>query len=136
MELYTLIDNFKTLSDRVSGLKDELSMAQAQLQEAKDALATAMTNDEVQNISRGDFTYSLVNKTKYSKKGGSDEELFEVLKKNGLGDLVQPSVNAMRLNSAMNEIAEQNDGELPPEFENVINSYSFLDISKRKRAKK
>lgn len=136
MELFNLIDNFKALSDAVAAQKEELSKLQEQLQQAKDDLSNAMSESEIQNITRGDFTYSLVSKTKYSKKAGEEDLFFNTLKNNGLGDLIQPAVNAMRLNSAMNELADQNDGVLPEEFEAVINSYSYLDISKRKKAKK
>ena len=36
---------------------------------------------------------------------------------------------------ALNELAEENGGTLPAEFEEVIYTYSYLDISKRKKSK-
>ena len=134
LDLFKLIDNYKSLADRIAALKEELNDLNVHFLQEKDELAQHMSNNEIQNITRNGFTYSLVAKTKYSKTG--DEELFfETLKKNGLGELIKQTVNAQSLNSAMNEIAEENDGVLPEEFNDVINVYSFLDISKRKKAK-
>lgn len=135
MTLFEKIDLFKTASDKVAELQATLDDAKANLAVIKLDLANSMTDEEITSISRGDFTYSVVAKTKYSKKSEETEKLIELLNNNGLGDLVQPSINATRLSSAMNELAEENGGTLPAEFGEVINTYSYLDISKRKKSK-
>lgn len=38
--------------------------------------------------------------------------------------------------SAMKEIAEENDGELPPELDEVVSSYEMTDIARRKSTNK
>ena len=40
------------------------------------------------------------------------------------------------LQSAMKEIAEENDGELPPELDEVVSSYEMTDIARRKSTNK
>lgn len=54
------------------------------------------------------------------------------LRENGLGDLIHETVNANTLSSAMKNLAEENDDQLPDEFIPVINIYEKMDISKRK----
>ena len=83
-------------------------------------------------ISRGGFSYSVCEKTKYSKKGGLEEELFDVLRANGLGDLIVPTVAPQPLQAAVKNLVAENGDELPEEFAEVLNVYSYLDVSKRK----
>ena len=55
-----------------------------------------------------------------------------VKKKNGLGDLIKETVNAQSLQGAMSNLAEENDDELPEDFEGLVNVYSFNDVTRRK----
>ena len=137
MQILEMIDNYKALLDK----KDELEAAtkenNGKIAEIKDALAQAMIDEEMPKISRNGFMYSLQDKTKYSKKGDIDEdEFFEALELNGLGDIIKRTVNASILNSAMNNLAAENDDELPDDFKEYINEYQFYDITKRKETNK
>lgn len=137
MQILEMIDNYKALLDK----KDELEAAtkenNGKIAEIKDALAQAMIDEEMPKISRNGFMYSLQDKTKYSKKGDIDEdEFFETLELNGLGDIIKRTVNASTLNSAMNNLAAENDDELPDDFKEYINEYQFYDITKRKETNK
>lgn len=130
------IDAYKAALDRLDEAQKHLDLIKEDIQQLKDELTAEMVQEEVTSISRGNFTYSLVSKTKFSKIAGKEEELFNVLRENGLGDLIQETVNAQRFNSAMNAEAENNEGELPEVYNELVNKYSFFDISKRKKAKK
>lgn len=137
MKILEMIDNYKALLDK----KDELEAAtkenNGKIAEIKDALAQAMIDEEMPKISRNGFMYSLQDKTKYSKKGDIDEdEFFEALEVNGLGDIIKRTVNASTLNSAMNNLAAENDDELPDDFKEYINEYQFYDITKHKETNK
>lgn len=134
--LVSKIDAYKAALDRLDEAQKHLDLIKEDIQQLKDELTAEMVQEEVTSISRGDFTYSLVSKTKFSKIAGKEEELFNVLRENGLGDLIQETVNAQRFNSAMNAEAENNEGELPEVYNELVNKYSFFDISKRKKAKK
>lgn len=134
--IMTKIDAYKAALDRLDEENRHLDLIKEEVQQLKDELTAEMVQEEVTSISRGDFTYSLVSKTKFSKVAGKEEELFNVLRENGLGDLIQETVNAQRFNSAMNAEAENNEGELPEVYNELVNKYSFFDISKRKKTAK
>ena len=83
------------------------------------------------------FKYSLQEKTIYSKI--SEEKLmekglvfFDVLREQGFGHLITERVDPRTLNSAMNNLAAENDGELPEEMAEVLSVYSELKVFKRK----
>ena len=62
---------------------------------------------------------------------GQYEELLD--KKDTLD---KETVNPRSLQSAMKEIADENDGELPPELDEVVSSYEMTDIARRKSTNK
>lgn len=130
------ITAYKNILDKIENKKKELDLLNADLADIRAELCEEMTNEEIPSITHDGFTYSLVNKTKYSKVAGSEEQLFATLREQGLGDLIQENINAMRFNSAMNAEAENNGGDLPKCYEGIVNVYSFQDISKRKSSKK
>lgn len=130
------IDNYQNILDKIESKKRELELLNVELADIKQELCDEMTNDEIPSITRNGYTWSLVNKTKYSKKAGAEEKLFTTLREQGLGDLIQENINAQRFNSAMNAEAENNGGSLPECYADLVNEYSFQDISKRKSNKK
>lgn len=106
------------------------------LEELKAEIADLMIDEEVPSIGYGDYTFSLQEKTVYNKK--SDQELeangidfFEVLRSQGLGDLIVETVNSRTLSSAVKNIVDET-GELPDELLDVVNPFSFYDIARRK----
>ena len=136
MELTKMIDEYKALLDRKDELKSLTSQNNEEIENARQKIAEVMINEEIPMISRNGFRYSLLNKVKYSKKAGADEKLFALLRESGLGDLIVETVNARTLQSAMSNLAEENDDNLPDEFNEVINKYEYLDVQKRKETKK
>lgn len=136
MDIVTMIDQYKELLDRKDALADQTKENNKAIQEARDALAQAMIDAEMPKVSRNGFLYSLQDKTKYNKKACDDEEFFNVLEENGLGDLIKRTVDTRTLSSAMAAAVEENDGVLPEEYEDYINVYQFYDIAKRKETNK
>ncbi len=136
-DIFSLIDEYKELLDKKDCLKDETTANNKALEEKRNELAKAMIDAESPKISRNGFLYSLQDKTKYSKIGGCDEEaFFDTLEEHGLGDIVKRTVNAQTLNGAVAALVEENDGELPEEFEEFINPYQYYDVAKRKETNK
>lgn len=134
-EVTDLIDRFKDLLDTKDRLADETKRNNAEVAQCREQLAQAMIEAELDQVGRHGINWRLKHTTKYSKKAGKDEELFELLRDHGLGALIKETVNAQTLQGAMSELAEQNDDELPEEFAEVISVYEYMDISRRKITK-
>lgn len=130
--VFELIDRYKDALDHKEALAEKTKENNKLIEEIRDQLATAMISEEVTKVSRGGFSYSVSEKTKYSKKGGMEEELFDVLRANGLGDLIVPTVAPQTLQAAVKNLVSENDDELPEDFAEVLNVYSYFDVNKRK----
>lgn len=136
-DIYKLIDEYKELLDTKDRLKDETTANNKDLEAKRKELAQAMIDAESPKVSRGGFLYSLQDKTKYNKIGDCDEDgFFETLEEHGLGDIIKRTVNAQTLNGAMAGLVEENDGELPEDFEEYIKPYQYYDVAKRKETNK
>ena len=134
-ELDQKIRQYKEILDR----KDELAELTKENNAAKEQLeyeiCQMMVDEEKPNTVVDGFTYSLSQKTMYSKK--SEEALaeagidfFDVLREQGLGDLIVEKVDPRTLNSSVSAMAEE--GELPEELAECLNIYEKLALSKRK----
>lgn len=132
-DIFGLIDEYKALLDKKDELKEVATENNKALEAKKKELAQAMIDAESPRVSRNGFSYSLQDKTKYNKIGGCDEEgFYETLEEHGLGDIIKRTVSAQTLNGAMADIVEENDGELPEDFEDYIKPYQYYDVAKRK----
>lgn len=134
-EITELIDKFKALLERKEELAEETKRNNADVLECRDKLAQAMLDAEVDQVGRHGINWRLKPTTKYSKRAGKDDELFELLRQHGLGDIIKETVNAQTLQGTMSELAAENDDELPEEFADVISVYEYMDISHRKTTK-
>lgn len=136
-DIFSLIDEYKGLLDEKDRLKEATTDNNKALEAKRKDLAQAMIDNESPKVSRGGFLYSLQDKTKYNKVGDCDEDaFFETLEEHGLGDLIKRTVNAQTLNGAMAGLVEENDGELPEDFEDFIKPYQYYDVAKRKETNK
>lgn len=135
-DIIELIDKYKALLDEKERLADMTKANNKDIETYRNALAQAMLDAEVPEIGRDGYMYRLKPTTKYSKKGGMDEVLFDLLRSNGLGDIIKETVNAQTLQGAMSELASENNDQLPEEFAECINVYEFTDVSRRKTTSK
>ena len=115
MELKKKIEQYNALLERKEQLAAQSVENNKEIERVRRELADMMIDTEVDRISSGGFTFTLSEKVNFSKKGGVDELLFDTLREDGLGDIIKETVNPRTLQSALKEIAEQNDGELPPQ---------------------
>lgn len=136
MEILDLIDSYKELLDKKDELAEQTKENNKAIEEARNALSQAMIDAEMPKVSRNGFLYSLQDKTKYNKKAGDSEEFFEFLEEEGLGSIIKRTVDARTLSSTIGAVVEENDGELPDQFEDYISVYQYYDISKRKETNK
>jgi Fe-S oxidoreductase len=136
MTILDKIDSYKELLDRKAELAEETAENNKAIEVCRDELAQMMVDAECDKINRSGFTYTLQAKTRFSKKAGVEAGLFELLRDNGLGDIIRETINAQTLQGTMSEIAEDNGGELPDEYADYINRYDFMDVVKRKETRR
>ena len=136
MGLLEMIREFNELLDEKDGLKE----ATKRNNEAISAKTKEMIDDDVPSISVGGYKFFLQNKTMYSKK--SEEALMEagldflvVLREQGLGDIIQETVNSRTLQSTIKNLVEET-GSLPEELAEVLSVYDTYEISRRKETNK
>lgn len=132
MELKKKIEQYNALLERKEQLAAQSVENNKEIERVRRELADMMIDTEVDRISSGGFTFTLSEKVNFSKKGGVDELLFDTLREDGLGDIIKETVNPRTLQSALKEIAEQNDGELPPQYDGLVSVYRYMDVGRRK----
>lgn len=141
MKLTEMLGQYEELLDKKDALDKETKDNNAAIDKLKAEIAEMMIDEDIPSQGYGDYVYSLQDKVKYSKRGDAQLmekglDFFEVLREQGLGDLINETVNPRSLQSAMKEIADENDGELPPELDEVVSSYEMTDIARRKSTNK
>lgn len=122
MKLTEMLGQYEELLDKKDQLAKDTKDNNAAIDKLKAEIAEMMIDEDIPSQGYGDYIYSLQDKVKYSKRGEAylqerGLDFFEVLREQGLGELIKETVNAGSLQSAMKEIAEENDGELPPELD-------------------
>ena len=141
MKLTEMLGQYEELLNKKDALDKETKDNNAAIDKLKAEIAEMMIDEDIPSQGYGDYVYSLQDKVKYSKRGDAQLmekglDFFEVLREQGLGDLIKETVNPRSLQSAMKEIADENDGELPPELDEVVSSYEMTDIARRKSTNK
>lgn len=132
MSLLAKVDEYKALLDLKDELADETKANNIKIEKTRKKLADMMIAEECDKINRSGYTYVLQYKTRYQRNAAKEDELFELLRENELGDIIKETVHAQTLQGAMSNIAEEHDGELPQEWAQVVRVYEYTDISKRK----
>ena len=127
------------MADRLQELRDEKEQLEIALKETngmieavEQDLVAAMVTAELDSFKRNGHTYSLKIDTYASAKAECKQELFEALRNNDAGDLVQEQVNANSLRAFVKELKANNDDEIPSWIVDYINVYDKTKISVRK----
>lgn len=140
MTLNELFRAYNELRDRKTSLEDDLKDCKDRIAKTELEITDAMIDEGYESVNALGYTYSLVEKTKYSKKSEADladagVDFFDVLRGEGLGDLIKETVSPQTLNSAIAQVVEENGGVLPDALSEVVNLYETTEISRRKSAK-
>lgn len=134
-----LVDYQKDL-DMKAILEKDLKDVNASIAAAKERIVSAMISEDCTSvgldINGESYVFSPRVSVKYSKR--SEEYLaehglnfFDVLRQEGLGDLIVETVNANTLNSAVRAYITENQ-ELSPALDSVLSTYDRVDISRTK----
>lgn len=140
MTLLDMVRKYQDLLVEKERLEDLTKENNAAIEAAKTEIAQQMVDDDCPRISTGGYTFSLTPKTSYSKRSEAELaeaglDFFNILREEGLGDLIKETVNPRTLQSAMSAYVDEN-GELSEELGTVIKTYDYNDITRRKEAAK
>lgn len=131
------VREYKAILDRKDELAEQTKANNAAKEQLEQEICQLMVDEEKPSTIVDGFTYSLQQTTMYSKK--SEEALaeagivfFDVLREQGLGDLIVEKVDPRTLQSSVRAMAEENDGELPEELVECLSIYEKLTLSKLK----
>lgn len=141
MKLTEMLAQYEVLLDKKDQLAKDTKDNNAAIDKLKAEIAETMIDEDIPSQGYGDYVYSLQDKIKYSKRGEAELQekgldFFDVLREQGFGDIIKETVNANTLQSTMKAVADENDGELPPELDEIVSSYEMTDISRRKSTNK
>lgn len=140
MTLLDMVRNYQNLLEEKENLANCTKANNAAIEAAKAEIAQQMIDDDCPRISSGGYSFSLTQKTSYSKKPEADiaeagVNFFEVLREEGLGDIIKETVAPQTLQSTIKAYVEEH-GELSEGLEQIIREYEFNDITRRKETKK
>lgn len=132
--LQFLIDQKKAVDKAAKDLSSQIEEKKAEVQQEIIDQAEAM------GISASDFSvtvdgrkYGLTVKPYYSIRAGDREQAFPMLRMLGLGDLIVEKVDDRSLTKRLVEIAEENGGALPEDYDALpVSQYDKTDIYNRK----
>lgn len=137
MALVDMVNEYQELLVKKESLEKAVEENNELIKAKKQEIVQQMIDDDCPRISVGEYMFSLQVKNQFSKKAEAYLEaqglnFFDVLREQGLGDLIKETVSPRSLQSAMKELVEQN-GELPAELAEVISQYDQTDILRRKQ---
>ena len=127
-----MADRLQELRDEKEQLEISLKETNAMIEAIEQDLVAAMLTAELDSFKRNGHTYSLKIDTYASAKAECKQELFEALRNNNAGDLIQEQVNANSLRAFVKELKANNDDEIPEWIVNYINVYDRAKIAVRK----
>lgn len=140
MELLEMLSNYQALLEKKDALAKQTKDNNAAIEAAKEQITQQMIDDDCPKISTGGYSFSLQEKTIYSKRSEADMaqqgvDFFDTLRDEGLGDIIKETVTTQTLGSTMRAYVEEH-GALSDALGKVINTYETFDIYRRKDTKK
>ena len=138
MELLDMVKSYQSLLETKEVLAAQAKENNSAIEMAKAQIAQQMVDDDCPSIATGGYRFTLQEKTIYSKR--SEEALAEagvdfldVLREEGLGDIIVEKVDPRTLQSTIKDYVEEH-GELSEGLDSVIRSYEYNDIIRRKES--
>ena len=109
MELLEMLNEYQALLEKKDILAKQTKENNQDIKVMMGDIAQEMIDADVPEMAVGDYVFSLRDKTEYSKKSNADLaeaglDYFEVLREQGLGDLIVEQVNARTLNTAIKNL--------------------------------
>lgn len=136
MTLKDMVLDYQELLEKKDALAEQTKANNAAIEAVKEQIAMQMVEEDIPSISTGGYRYTLQAKTSYNKR--SDAELadsgldfLEVLREEGLGDIIVEKVDPRTLTSTMKAYVEEH-GELSEALDSIVTKYEYNDVARRK----
>lgn len=130
--LFTWADKLRTLRSHKAALEEELKRVNADIGNAEFHLCSVMKEGKMTSFNHDGNTFVYTRDTRTSIPAEMKEDLLQVLRDQGYGDIVTENVHPSTLNSFVKERMEENDGLVPDWLGDLV-SVTVLDkISVRK----
>ena len=134
-KMFELADQLRELRETKQFAEQELKEINAEIERVDYALSEIMAQTETQNFTRAGTMFCLTTTTRASAVAGCKDELFQVLKAEGFGELVQETVNNNSLSAFVKEQIAENGDVLPAWLNGLVNIYEKTTVGVRKSAK-
>ena len=137
MALIDLIGNYQELLEKKEILSEQTKTNNKAIEDLKAEIAQQMIDVDCPTVGLGDYTYTLQEKTIWSKKSeaalqAAGLDFMQTLREQGLGDLIKETVDSRTLNKTINTMVEEEDG-ISEELEAVLTNYDTYDIRRSKK---
>ncbi len=133
------------LREGKNSLQEELKITNEQIERAEREVITAMLDmaeeaglDDVSalKVEVNGYRYGVAIKPYYTIKAADRKTGFDALRDLGLGDLISERVDDRTLTKTLQQLSEENGGDLPEEYQIIpLKLYEKTTISSRKIGK-
>lgn len=123
MDMFELSDRLGKLKEKEAQLKKELSAVNVLIKDTTKLLTEQMVNQEIQNFNRNGKVFYLVTNLYVNDVATRREELYQVLREQGFGDLIKATIHPQTLKAFVKEQIEENDEELPGWLDGLVRVY-------------
>ena len=123
MDMFELSDRLGELKEKEAQLKKELSEVHVQIKDTTKQLTEQMVNQEIQNFNRNGKVFYLVTNLYVNDVATRREELYQVLREQGFGNLIKATIHPQTLKAFVKEQIEENDEELPGWLDGLVRVY-------------
>lgn len=132
MGLLELADRLKELREQKKEIDERRKEINAEIEVVETEMVELMMEQEIGKFERAGSTFYINTRLFASPLADRKQELFNTLKKEGYGDLVQETVNANSLAAFIREQMEENEDKLPEWLEGLVNVYEKASIGIRR----
>jgi len=133
--MFELADQLRELRETKQFAEQELKEINAEIERVDYALSEIMAQTETQNFTRAGTMFCLTTTTRASAVAGYKNDLFQALKSEGFGELVQETVNSNSLSAFVKEQIAENGDVLPDWLNGLVSIYEKTTVGVRRAAK-
>ena len=132
VEMFDLVDTLRELQELKSLLEGRLKKINELITDTVRLLAGEMINHEIQNFKRNGRLFYLTTLRDIRAVASMREQLCEVLRERGFGDLIKKTVHPQTLRAFVREQIEENDDEVPEWLDDLVTVYEEDQVRIRK----